>query len=62
MSSILGWLLAVASIGLGGALYGWPGVAFAGTVTVFWLLLQFSRAMRALKIAGQNPVGRIDSA
>jgi len=31
-------------------------------VVVFWLLLQFSRAMRAMRQAGQAPVGHVDSA
>jgi hypothetical protein len=29
---------------------------------VFWLLLQFSRALRVMRLAGQSPVGRVDSA
>jgi hypothetical protein len=31
-------------------------------VIVFWLLLQFSRALRAMKLAGQAPVGHVPSA
>lgn len=34
----------------------------AVSVIVFWLLLQFSRAMRVMKIAVQAPKGCIDSA
>jgi hypothetical protein len=29
---------------------------------VFWLLLQFSRAMRVMRVAGQAPVGKVPSA
>ena len=58
----LGWALAVAALAAGYALYGWPGVALALTVVVFWLLLQFSQALRTLRIAGQRPVGRVPNA
>lgn len=62
MNPILGWALAALFVALAWHQYGWQGVLFAITVVVFWLLLQFSRAMRAMKLAGQAPVGRIDSA
>ena len=62
MSATLGWALAVIGIALGYAVYGWPGVAMAVSVVVFWLLLQFSRAMRVMRSAGQAPVGRVPSA
>ena len=42
--------------------YGAAGVALAITVVVFWLLLQFSQAMRTLRIASQRPVGLVPSA
>jgi hypothetical protein len=58
----IGWGLAVAAIAVGWASYGWPGVVLAITVIVFWLLLQFSRAMRVLRIAASNPVGHVPSA
>ena len=58
----VGWGLAVAAIAVGWASYGWPGVVLAITVIVFWLLLQFSRAMRVLRIAASNPVGHVPSA
>ena len=47
---------------LGYALWGWQGVVLALSVMVFWLLLQFSRALRVMRIAGQAPVGRVPSA
>lgn len=58
----LGWGLAVLALAVGYAVWGWPGVALAITVVMFWLLLQFSRAMRVLRAAGSRPVGHIDSA
>lgn len=42
--------------------YGWQGVVLAVTAIVFWLLLQLSRALRALRKAGGAPVGRVASA
>jgi hypothetical protein len=62
LAAAAGWALAVAAIAGGYVGWGWKGVVLAITVIVFWLLLQFSRALRVLRIAGQNPVGRIGSA
>ena len=62
MSATLGWALAVVGMALGYAVYGWAGVAMAVSVTVFWLLLQFSRAMRVMRIASGAPVGMVPSA
>ncbi len=42
--------------------WGWPGVLLGVTVAVFWLLLQFSRSLRVLKVAAGQPVGHVDSA
>ena len=58
----LGWMLALAAPVAGYIGYGWRGVALALTVTVFWLLLQFSRAVRVLRVAGGNPVGQVPNA
>jgi hypothetical protein len=62
MGATIGWGLAVLAVALGYAFYGWQGVAVAVTGSVFWLLLQFSRAMRAMRVAGQSPVGTVASA
>lgn len=62
MNSVVGGVLVVLALGIGWRSYGWPGVLLAVTVTVFWLMLEFSRAMRAMKNAGQAPVGRVPSA
>lgn len=62
MSSALGWGLAALAVALGFAVYGWQGVAIAGSAMVFWLLLQLSRAMRVMRTAGDAPVGTVPSA
>ena len=42
--------------------YGWPGVAFAATGIVMWMLLHFTRMMKVLQRASNRPVGYCDSA
>jgi hypothetical protein len=58
----LGWLLAAAAVVAGWWVYGWRGIVLALSVVVFWLLLQFSRALRAMRHAAERPVGHVDSA
>jgi hypothetical protein len=62
MNTSIAWGLAAAAIAAGYWGWGWPGVVLGVTVVVFWLLLQFSRALRALKNAGGAPVGHVASA
>jgi uncharacterized protein (DUF58 family) len=62
MSAALGWALAALATATGYWAYGWPGVALAASVVVFWLLLQFSRALRVMRLAAQAPVGQVPSA
>ena len=62
MNAKLGWALAVVAVALGYMQYGWPGAAMAISAAVFWLLLQFTRAMRAMRTAGTAPVGSVASA
>ena len=62
MSATLGWALAAAAVVAGYFGYGWPGVALALSVIVFWLLLQLSRALRVMRLAAQAPVGHVPSA
>jgi uncharacterized protein (DUF58 family) len=62
MNSIVGWGLAVIGTAMSYVYYGWSGVALSVTVVVFWLLLQFTRALRVLREAGRKPVGHVDSA
>jgi hypothetical protein len=57
-----GWGLALAALVVGWLSYGWQGLVLAITVIVFWLLLQFSRSIRVLRIAASNPVGHVASA
>jgi hypothetical protein len=62
VNPVIGWALAAIAVALAWWQYGWPGVALAVSMVVFWLLLQFSRALRAMKQAGQAPVGHVGSA
>lgn len=62
MNNALGVLLALAALALGYGAYGWPGVVLAMTVVIFWLLLQFSRALRVLRAASARPVGTVANA
>ena len=61
-AATIGWALAVAAVAVGYAGYGWRGVLLAVTVIAFWLLLQFSRALRVMRLAAQAPVGQVPSA
>jgi hypothetical protein len=62
VNNALGVLLALAALALGYLGYGWPGVVLALTVVIFWLLLQFSRALRVLRAASARPVGTVANA
>jgi hypothetical protein len=62
MNAKLGWALAVVGVALGYFQFGWRGVALAVSAIVFWLLLQFTRALRAMRTAGGAPVGVVASA
>ena len=62
MKPIYGWALAVLALAVGYASWGWRGVGLGLTVVVFWLLLQWSRAMRVLRLAASRPKGQVDSA
>ncbi len=62
MDARLGWALAVAAVALGYVQYGWQGVLLAVSGIVFWLLLQFTRALHAMRVAGGAPVGHVASA
>jgi uncharacterized protein (DUF58 family) len=58
----IGWGLAFVAVVAGYLSYGWQGLALAITVIAFWLLLQFSRALRVLRNAAGRPVGHVDNA
>jgi hypothetical protein len=62
MNPLIGWTLAVAGTAIGYARFGWPGVALCASVIVFWLLLQFSAALRAMRAAARSPLGRVPNA
>jgi hypothetical protein len=62
MDARLGWALAVAAVALGYVQWGWQGALLAVSGIVFWLLLQFTRALRAMRTAGGAPVGQVASA
>ena len=62
MNAKLGWALAVLAVALGYWQYGWPGAVMAVSAVVFWLLMQFTRAMRAMRVAGSAPLGSVASA
>lgn len=55
-------LLAGLAVLVGWWAYGWQGLLFAISVVVFWMLVEFGRANRALQRAAQRPVGHLDSA
>lgn len=42
--------------------YRWQGLLLAFSVIVFWLLLQFSRSMRVMRMTTDAPVGQVPSA
>jgi hypothetical protein len=58
----LGWLLAALFTFAAWRAYDFAGLAFAASAIVFWLLLQFNRAVRVMKNAADSPVGRVPSA
>lgn len=62
MNPWVGWGLALAAVVGGWLSYGWQGLVLAVTVIVFWLLLQFSRSLRALQRAAGRPVGSVPNA
>ncbi len=62
MNPVFGWALAAVALAAGWRGYGWPGIALALSVIVFWLLMQFSRSLKVMRNAASAPVGHIDSA
>jgi hypothetical protein len=58
----LGWLLAALFAFAAWRAYDLAGLAFAASAIVFWLLLQFNRAVRVMKNAAGSPVGHVANA
>ena len=62
MSPILGWSLAVLALAAGWQAYRWQGLMLGFSVIVFWLLLQFSRSVRVMRMTSGAPIGHVPSA
>jgi hypothetical protein len=62
MNPVVGWGLAFVAMVAGWFSYGWPGIALAFSVIVFWLLIQFNRSVRVMREASESPVGHVPSA
>jgi hypothetical protein len=62
MNPVIGWVLALLAVAAGWRGYGWPGVALAFSVIVFWLLIQFNRSVKVMRNAAGSPIGHVDSA
>ena len=62
MNPWIGWGLAAIAVAAGWRGYGWPGLALAFSVIVFWLLIQFNRSVRVMRDAAESPVGQVGSA
>ena len=62
MNPVLGIALALAAFAAGYASYGWRGLLLAASLTAFWLLLQASRLLRAMRAAAEAPIGQVGSA
>jgi len=62
MSPVFGWSLAVLALAAGWQAYRWQGVLLSISVIVLWLLLQFSRSVRVMRMTTGAPVGHVPSA
>jgi hypothetical protein len=62
MNPVVGWGLALVGLVAAWLQYGWRGLLLAMSLIVFWLLLQFSRALRVMRMAAARPMGSVDSA
>ncbi len=62
MNPTLGWGLAAVFVFAAWRAYDLAGLALAASAIVFWLLLQFNRAVRVMKNAAGSPIGHVSSA
>ena len=56
------WLAGALIVALAYDKMGWPGVALAVGMLVFWMLLLYTRMMQTLKVAANRPKGFVSSA
>jgi hypothetical protein len=62
MNPLVGWALAAAVTAVAWEMFGARGLAFAVSAIAFLLMLQFSRTLRVMRAAAQNPLARVPSA
>jgi uncharacterized protein (DUF58 family) len=62
MSAAWTWGLVLVALVAGYLAYGGAGLVLAFTVVVFWLLLQFNRSLRVMKLAAGQPLGHTANA
>ncbi len=62
MNAAWGWALTLGAFVAGYMAYSWAGLVLAFTVVVFWLLLQFNRSLRVMKLAAERPLGHTANA
>ncbi len=62
MNAVWGWALTLGAFVAGYMAYSWAGLVLAFTVVVFWLLLQFNRSLRVMKLAAERPLGHTANA
>lgn len=62
MNQWIGGALALVALIAGGVFFGWQGVVLALSGVMFWLLMQFTRLMRIMRMANGAPIGHVDSA
>ncbi|MDH5708149.1 MAG: glycerate kinase [Hylemonella sp.] len=60
--AVLRWAGAAALLLLSYRAWGWGGLALAGGGLTFWGLLHFTRLLRVLRQAADQPVGHVASA
>jgi len=59
---MVGWSLAAVLAFASWQVYGGRGLALAVSAIAFWLILQFNRTVRVMKLAAQNPLAYVPSA
>lgn len=62
MNPFFVWAIALGALAGGWYRFGAAGLALAGSVFAFWLLMQFNRSVKVLRSVADAPVGHVDSA